>query len=560
MIAEATPDLPMYYSNPNNLRGLWSIMPQHMPSSISTQVSRESGGLQKHENIAFVELRGPLSKDGVFSEVGSTRMFRRQLRQAADDRSVEGVIVLIESPGGHVAGTAEAAADLADLDAIKPVMAFVEDLGGSAAFWIASQATAIHATDSAWVGSIGTFMMLHDFSGMFNDLKIKAIPITTGKFKGAGTMGTEVTAEQIEMFQGLVDQTNEFFIDAVARGRRMHESRVRQVADGRVFLAAEAVELGLIDRVSSLTDSIEAFRSSLTSARSIFAMSSNGQGILAQPVSTQQPVNEPLPQLGENELRRALNIANAMSPLVANSQGQQPQQATQPAPTQQNPGAAASTPVADPQPQASAAPPNAPPAAPAGVSQTPATLEQIKSACPGVGNDFVVAMLERQATVDQAREAYAQALLQENQQLRQQASQPQEPAANSMQNLPAPTDNSGFARSAWTQTAPQPQPQQFVPQPYPGAQGFTGSDQAHNGPILPDPDDGSSGGASASDQWYAAVRKEKQILVDKGMHPAAAQPKAVSAADRKNPGLREMHLAECDYKRMHGIPVGPPQV
>lgn len=205
--------------------------------------------------IALVEMRGMMMKqESSMTASTSTLMMRRTFRTILADQTIRAVALIIDSPGGTVAGTEELAADLRDLNAVKPVTVIVEDLIASAAYWVGSQASAIYANATALVGSIGTYAAIQDVSAMaaMKGIKIHIIRGDGGEYKGAGTPGTEITDKQLAEWQRIVNAANDQFIAGVASGRRTSVQAIVALADGRVHPAAEALRLGLIDGVKSL--------------------------------------------------------------------------------------------------------------------------------------------------------------------------------------------------------------------------------------------------------------------------------------------------------------------
>ena len=210
------------------------------------------------DGIARISLRGHLMKG--LSKFGgtSTVMTRVALRAAVSDADVRGIMLHIDSPGGTVAGTADLADEVQAANAKKPVHAYIEDLGASAAYWVASQTQRITAGRTARVGSIGTVAVIEDSSGEAEKAGVKVHVISTGDFKGAGTPGTEVTDEQLAYVQEMVDDLNGHFLQAVMQGRGMLSEDVQNVADGRVHIAIKAWAIGLIDEVGSFGDAVGA--------------------------------------------------------------------------------------------------------------------------------------------------------------------------------------------------------------------------------------------------------------------------------------------------------------
>jgi signal peptide peptidase SppA len=227
----------------------------HGPQAAAAREQAAEGALYpvSKEGIARIDLRGTLTKQASsFNESGSTVLARRKLRLAVGDSEVGAIALVIDSPGGTVAGTKELADEVAAARKKKPVYAFIEDLGASAAYWIASQATHVFANDTGLVGSIGTFGVVRDLSGMAAKEGIKVHVVRAGAFKGAGEPGTEVSAEFLAHYQTIINDLNEQFLSGVSAGRGMKLEQVRTLADGRVHIAAKAKELGLVDGVQSL--------------------------------------------------------------------------------------------------------------------------------------------------------------------------------------------------------------------------------------------------------------------------------------------------------------------
>lgn len=201
--------------------------------------------------IARVPFSGQVTKaDSSFGGVNSTRT-RRAIRKAVHDDRVDSILLHVDSPGGTVAGTGDLAADVAAADAIKPVYAYIEDLGASAAYWVASRARKVFANPTALVGSIGTVAVVEDTSGKAEKEGVRVVVVSTGPFKGAFADGAPVTEEQVADLRREVEQLNEHFLSGVMSGRGMTREALLKVADGRVFIAEEALQLGLIDAVSS---------------------------------------------------------------------------------------------------------------------------------------------------------------------------------------------------------------------------------------------------------------------------------------------------------------------
>lgn len=218
-------------------------------------------GVTSNEGVALIELRGRMQKQSAsMGQSASTVAVRRQMRAAAADPEIGSILMVIDSPGGTVSGTQDLADDIASAAAIKPVIAYIEDIGASAAYWAASQATQILAGKTAAVGSIGTYGVVYDMSAAAAMEGVKVHVVRAGDMKGAGVPGTEVTAAQLADYQREVNSLNEFFLAGVAQGRKLSMDQVRSFADGRVWIGQQAVDMGLIDGVSTIDQALGSAR------------------------------------------------------------------------------------------------------------------------------------------------------------------------------------------------------------------------------------------------------------------------------------------------------------
>ena len=210
------------------------------------------------DGIAFIDVVGVFTKYGssLSAMRRGSRGIRRQVRNAAADGKVRGIMLRFDSPGGSVAGTSDLAADVRDAASVKPVYGYVEDIGASAAYYVASQCTKLYCNTDAIVGSIGVLLVVEDWSEFFAEQGVKVHAIATGKYKGSGAFGTELTDEQKADLQRTVDETFEPFAQAVSAGRKMSRERVSEIADGRVFVGANAQREGLVDEVASIDKAV----------------------------------------------------------------------------------------------------------------------------------------------------------------------------------------------------------------------------------------------------------------------------------------------------------------
>jgi protease IV len=212
--------------------------------------TRGKESLQRPGYVAVVQLVGSLWKHSLVEA-------RQKINSLAANDRIGSIVILVDSPGGTVSGTHDLYEAVSRAAALKPVYAFIEDMGASGAYYAIAGATRIFANTTALVGSLGVYTVTTDASAFAENMGVKPIVVRAGKHKGAGVWGTKVTAEQIEHLQRLVDAQAQHFVAAVARGRRMKVERVSDLADGSIYVGSQAVAAGLVDEICSLEDMLQ---------------------------------------------------------------------------------------------------------------------------------------------------------------------------------------------------------------------------------------------------------------------------------------------------------------
>jgi signal peptide peptidase SppA len=221
------------------------------------------------DGVAIIRMDGQMTKKGSSFGGCSTIEARNALRTAAADWMVGGILLCISSPGGTVSGTSDLADDvsavrngtLAGMNGMgKPCDAYIEDMGCSAAYWIAAQCRHITANRTAVVGSIGTYCVLEDDTAMQEQIGVKMQVVSTGPYKGLGADG-KVTPELVADVQREIDELNSHFLAAVQAGRGGKVKDIRAVSDGRAWVADKALSLGLIDAIGSCESAVKAVKS-----------------------------------------------------------------------------------------------------------------------------------------------------------------------------------------------------------------------------------------------------------------------------------------------------------
>lgn len=176
--------------------------------------------------------------------------FNTQLRKFGDDSSVKAIVLHINSPGGGAAASQEMYHEVLRVrqETHKPVIASVESVGASGAYYIASACDKIYANDASVVGSIGVIMEWTNYGDLMRWAKLKSVIIHAGELKDAGDPSRDMTPKEQAYFQSLVDNMYTQFVHDVATGRHTTDDRIRPLATGQVWTGQQALPLGLIDK------------------------------------------------------------------------------------------------------------------------------------------------------------------------------------------------------------------------------------------------------------------------------------------------------------------------
>jgi len=226
---------------------LFTIDPESLSSLMKIEIQKSKPAMRIDGGAAVINIHGVLMKNppswlawfGI--EATDYNQIRQQLSEAIGSNDVQSILLHVDSPGGTVAGVTETAEAIEAAAAQKSISAYIEDLGASAAYYLTSQAGNISANSNAEVGSIGVYTVYEDYSRAAETAGVKVNIIRSGEHKGMGVLGAQ------QVIDGMADN----FIKAVSSGRKMSIEAVRALADGRVFLAADAKKNGLIDNITN---------------------------------------------------------------------------------------------------------------------------------------------------------------------------------------------------------------------------------------------------------------------------------------------------------------------
>ena len=217
-----------------------------------TSAAISGGGIAVIPIYGVITQRGNMVDDVSGPGMVSTQIVTQMLRQAVADDAVSQILLDIDSPGGSVYGVSELGDAILSARAQKPVVAIANSLAASAAYWIGSQAGEFYVTAGGEVGSIGVWQAHQDYSKAMDEAGVKTTLISAGKFKVEGNPYAPLDEEAQGFMQSRVDDYYAAFTKAVAKGRGVPITEVRDgMGQGRVLGADAALAQNMVDGIAS---------------------------------------------------------------------------------------------------------------------------------------------------------------------------------------------------------------------------------------------------------------------------------------------------------------------
>ena len=182
----------------------------------------------------------------------------KDLEKLAEDDDVKAVVLRVNSPGGSAYASEQIWHAMTSLKAKKPVVVSMGGYAASGGYYISCPANYIIAEPTTITGSIGIFGMFPDFSGLLTEkLGIKFDEVKTNKHAAFGTMSRPFNAEEMALLEQYIDRGYQLFRKRVADGRKQSVEAIEEIAQGRVWLANDALKNKLVDEIGSLDKAIE---------------------------------------------------------------------------------------------------------------------------------------------------------------------------------------------------------------------------------------------------------------------------------------------------------------
>jgi len=214
-----------------------------------------AGGGESASITSFGDRIGVVDLDGV---ILSPQPVVSQLKKFGDDSSIKAIILHVNSPGGGVAASEEIYREVKRIRAEKKkkIVASIETVGASGAYYVSSATDKIFADQGSIVGSIGVIAQWVNYGDLLKWAKLKDVVIKTGEFKDTGNPARDLTPNEQAYMQALIDNMFGQFIQAVSEGRGMKYEDVKSIANGKVWTGQQAMSMKLIDSVGDFESAV----------------------------------------------------------------------------------------------------------------------------------------------------------------------------------------------------------------------------------------------------------------------------------------------------------------
>ncbi len=227
----------------------------------SLQETKISG--EGSDKILLIDISGTLStskESGIFSEPSLPARLKEELTKAEKDDHIKAIILRINTPGGTVTSSDILYHELQEFKQKHklPIITSIMDIGTSGGYYVAMASDHIIAHPSTITGSIGVIMLTLNTQGLLEKVGIQPAAIVSGPKKSMGSPFRAMKDEERAIFQDVIDRLYARFLTVVEEGRpKLSKSKIRELADGRIYTADIAKTEGLIDEIGYLDDAIE---------------------------------------------------------------------------------------------------------------------------------------------------------------------------------------------------------------------------------------------------------------------------------------------------------------
>lgn len=209
--------------------------------------------------FSFGSIGSKVAIINLYGVIDSPTEVVRQLDRWGDDNSVKAIVMHINSPGGGVAASQEIYEKILKVkrETDKPIVASMQSVAASGGYYVACACDQIVADPGTITGSIGVIFQYPVIDEMFDKLGISYQTIKSGERKDIGSPFRKPSMGDSLVFQSVVDDTYQQFVDVIVENRNLPRTEVIKIADGSIYSGRQARELGLVDSLGTFEDAVD---------------------------------------------------------------------------------------------------------------------------------------------------------------------------------------------------------------------------------------------------------------------------------------------------------------
>lgn len=209
------------------------------------------------DKIAIIYAQGEIqSGEGDINIIGEKSM-NRSIKDAREDENVKAIVLRVNSPGGSALTSELIWREIELTKKVKPVVVSMGNYAASGGYYIACNSNYIFAENSTITGSIGVFGMLPNFNEVANRYGLYTEQVRTNDNASSYSPFVPLDPKLRAFMQEGVEQVYTTFVNRVAKGRKMSFEQVDAIGQGRVWSGADAIKIGLVDKIGSMNDAIK---------------------------------------------------------------------------------------------------------------------------------------------------------------------------------------------------------------------------------------------------------------------------------------------------------------
>ena len=252
-------------------------------------------------SISLIKLEGEIGRSSLTSSFITPEEVKTLLEEAKKSLS-RGLVIRIDSPGGEVEPTEEIYALIQTFkeETGKRVYISMGSTAASGGYYIACTGDKIFAMPSTITGSIGVIIQLIDYQELLSKIGIKEKIIKSGTFKDMGSPTRSLTGEEEVMFKNIIEEEYQMFLNVVSKGRKIDLDKLKEIAQGQIYIGSQAKSIGLIDEIGSLEQTINSLAKDI--------------GIMGEPVIIEHKIPKSIFSIFSSIFNSNVNLLKGLKP------------------------------------------------------------------------------------------------------------------------------------------------------------------------------------------------------------------------------------------------------